>query len=199
MIQSLEEKLKQASYQPSPEELSKQASTAAQIDNETLREQVAHLQQRISHLEDQLEDAQVLIEREEEAAKTRVARYKEKEAQKHQELEELRLLATNAAKSEAAARTRVVELEEAFRENTTALEDARAEIESLRTDLTVSSACTQEYLTQTPFRTSKILQNYRLKNVRQHELVRQLPQKLNISRHYWMLRNWRHAQRQISW
>ena len=118
--------------------MSKQASTAAQIDNETLREQVAHLQQRISHLEDQLEDAQVLVEREEEAAKTRITRYKEKDTQRHQELEELRLLATSAAKSESTARTRVEELEEALRENTTTLEDARAEIESLRTDLTVS-------------------------------------------------------------
>ena len=137
VVQALEEKLKVASHQPTPEELSKQASTAAQIDNETLREQVAHLQQRISHLEDQLEDAQVLVEREEEATKARIARYKEKEIQKQQELEELRLLAITATKAESTARTRVVELEEALRENTTALEDARAEIESLRTDLTV--------------------------------------------------------------
>ncbi|KIM30723.1 hypothetical protein M408DRAFT_328237 [Serendipita vermifera MAFF 305830] len=136
LVQSLEEKLRQASHQPSPEELSKKASTAAEIDNETLREQVAHLQQRISHLEDQLEDAQVIIEREEEAAKTRIARYKEKDVQRQQELEELRLLAANSAKSESAARTRIEELEEAFRENTSTLEDARAEIESLRTDLT---------------------------------------------------------------
>jgi len=144
MVQTLEERLRTASHQQSPEELSKQASTAAQIDNETLKEQVTHLQQRISHLEDQLEDAQVLVEREEAAAKSRVARYKEKDTQRQQELEELRDLAATSAKSESTARARVEELEEALRENTATLEDARAEIESLRTDLTVSDTLTTD-------------------------------------------------------
>jgi CAP-Gly domain-containing linker protein 1 len=151
LVQALEEKLRVASYQPSPEELSKQASTAAQIDNETLKEQVTHLQQRISHLEDQLEDAQALVEREEEAAKVRIARYKEKDTQRQQELEDLRHLATSATKSDSAARTRVEELEEALRENTAALEDARAEIESLRTDLTVSLAVFVNKVFSLPF------------------------------------------------
>jgi CAP-Gly domain-containing linker protein 1 len=151
LVQALEEKLRVASYQPSPEELSKQASTAAQIDNETLKEQVTHLQQRISHLEDQLEDAQALVEREEEATKVRIARYKEKDTQRQQELEELRHLATSATKSDSAARTRVEELEEALRENTAALEDARAEIESLRTDLTVSLVIFVNKVLSSPF------------------------------------------------
>ncbi|KAG8832268.1 hypothetical protein FRC17_001627 [Serendipita sp. 399] len=136
IIQSLEEKLKAAAHHPSPEELAKQASTAAEIDNETLKEQIAHFQQRISHLEDQLEESQVMAEREEAAIKAKIARYKEKDAQRQQELEEARRLASTTAKSETAARTRIEELEEALRESTTALEDARAEIEALRTDLT---------------------------------------------------------------
>ncbi|CCA68518.1 related to 40S ribosomal protein S18-Coprinopsis cinerea [Serendipita indica DSM 11827] len=136
VIASLEEKLRNAEHVPSPEELAQQASTAAQIDNETLKEQIAHLNQRISHLEDQLEEAQVAAEREEAAVQTKLARYKEKDAQRQQELEEARRLASTTAKSESSARTRIEELEAALRENTIALEDARAEIESLRTDLT---------------------------------------------------------------
>jgi CAP-Gly domain-containing linker protein 1 len=138
LVQSLEEKLKTASHQPSHEEMAEQVSTAAQIDNETLKEQVAHFQQRIQHLEDQLEEAQVAAEREEAAIQNRIGRYKEKDSQRQQELEEARRLAANTAKLEAAAKARIEELEAALRENTTALEDARAEIESLRTDLTVS-------------------------------------------------------------
>ncbi|KAG8806834.1 hypothetical protein FRC18_005881, partial [Serendipita sp. 400] len=136
LVQSLEEKVKAAAYQPSPEELAKQASTAAQIDNETLKEQIAHLQQRISHLEDQLEESQATAEKEEAMIKSKIARYKEKDSQRQKELEEARHLATTTAKAESSARTRIEELEEALRESTSALEDARAEIEALRTDLT---------------------------------------------------------------
>lgn len=137
LIESLEEKLKTASVQQSAEELAKQASTAAEIDNETLREQVALYQQRIQHLEDQLEEAQVTVEREEAAIQNRISRYKEKDSRRQAELEEARQLAESAAKSETTAKTRIEELEEALRENTVALEDARAEIEALRTDVTV--------------------------------------------------------------
>ena len=41
-------------------------------------------------------------------------------------------------KSEAAAKLRVEEIEEALRENTLALENARAEVEGLSSELTVS-------------------------------------------------------------
>ena len=92
----------------------------------------------MQHLEDQLEEAQAAAEREEAAVKARLTRYKEKDTQRQQELEEARQLAATAAKNETTAKTRIEELEEAFRENTAALEDARAEIEALRTDLAVS-------------------------------------------------------------
>jgi multidrug efflux pump subunit AcrA (membrane-fusion protein) len=199
MVQALEEKLRVASYQPSPEELSKQASTAAQIDNETLKEQVTHLQQRISHLEDQLEDAQALVEREEEATKSRIARYKEKDTQRQQELDELRRLATSATKSETTARTRVDELEEALRENTAALEDARAEIESLRTDLTVSLPMFSDEIMTIPInRTSKIRRNYPQRNGRQRVPTRHLLQRPSISKPCWMLRRRKQGRPQIN-
>lgn len=136
-IQVLEEKLREAALQPSPGELVKQASTAMQIDNETLKEQAVHLQQRIQHLEDQLEESRATAEREEAAIHARITRYKEKDSQLKMEVEETRRHAVASAKSEAAARGRIEELEEALRENSLALEDARAEIECLRTDLTV--------------------------------------------------------------
>lgn len=122
---------------------SRQASSAAEIDNETLRDQVQHLQQRIQSLEDMLEDAQAASEREETAARERIRRFKEKEEAMRKELSVGRSEVEQMLKSEAAARGRVEENEEALRESTLALENARAEIEVLRTEVAVSVSLTR--------------------------------------------------------
>lgn len=108
------------------------------IDNETLRDQVQHLQKKIAALEDSLEDAQAVAEREESTARERITRLREKDEAMKKELNEARKDVERMVKSEAGARSRVEEIEEALRESTSALENSRAEIESLRNDLAVS-------------------------------------------------------------
>jgi CAP-Gly domain-containing linker protein 1 len=137
LIATLEEQLKNSAKLPSPGELAKQASEAVQIDNETLREQVAHLNGRIHYLQEQIEEQQAATEKEEAAVRARIIRYKERDAQQKKELDDARVELDNVAKSEAAARTRIEELEEALRENAGTLENHRAEIETMRAELAV--------------------------------------------------------------
>ena len=137
LITSLEEQLKNSTKVPSPGELAKQASEAVLIDNETLREQVAHLNGRIQYLQEQIEEQQAAAEKEEAAVRARILRYKERDVQQKKELDDSRIELDNAVKSEAAARTRIEELEEALRENAGTLENHRAEIETMRTELAV--------------------------------------------------------------
>lgn len=113
-------------------------SSATQIDNETLREQVLHLQRKISTMEDIIEDAHAMSEKEEVALRERMKSLKEKEDGMKKELNEGRKEVERMVKSEAAARNRVEEIEEAIRESTVALENARAEVEGLRAELAVS-------------------------------------------------------------
>ena len=117
---------------------SRQASSAAEIDNEALRDQVQHLQKQTQTLEDMLEDVQAAAEREEITVRERIRRYKEKEEAMKRELNAGRKEVEQMLKSEAAARGRVEENEEALRESTLALENARAEIEDLRSEIVVS-------------------------------------------------------------
>ena len=118
---------------------SRQASSAAEIDNEALRDQVQHLQKQVQSLEDMLEDAQMASEKEEATVRERIRRYREKEEAMKKELTAGRKEVEQMLNSEATARGRVEENEEALRESTLALENARAEIEVLRTELAVSS------------------------------------------------------------
>lgn len=88
-------------------------------------------------MEDTLEDAQAAAEREETAVRERMMRFKEKEESMRNELTEGRKAVEQVAKAEALAKSRIEEVEEALRESTLALENARAEIELLRTDAAV--------------------------------------------------------------
>ncbi|KAL1673859.1 hypothetical protein EV122DRAFT_293840 [Schizophyllum commune] len=111
------------------------ATTAAEIDNEALREQVAHLQQKIAAGEDALEDARAAAERDEETIREKMRKIREKEEAMRIELSEGRKEVEQMMKAEEAARRRLEEVEEAFRESTVALENARAEVEGLRAEL----------------------------------------------------------------
>ena len=113
--------------------------SAAQIDNDSLRDQVHHLQMRISTLEDTLEEVHGTSEREAVLLREKVRRFKEKEEVMKKELDEGRKEVDQMIRSEAAARVRVQEIEEALRENAIALENARAEVEGLRAQLAVSN------------------------------------------------------------
>jgi hypothetical protein len=122
-------------YAPEP---GPQNDSATQIDNESLRDHVHHLQKKIAALEDKLEDVQAGAENEGIVLRDKVKRFKEKEEAMRRELSQGRKEADQALKSEAAVRLRLQEIEEALRENTMALEDARAEVEGLRSELAVS-------------------------------------------------------------
>ncbi|KAL1742069.1 hypothetical protein HDZ31DRAFT_84391 [Schizophyllum fasciatum] len=111
------------------------APTAAAIDNEALREQVAHLQAKMAGMEDALEDARAAAERDEVSLRDKMRRLREKEDAMRLELSAGQKEVEEVAKSEEAARRRLEEVEEAFRESTVALENARAEVEGLRAEL----------------------------------------------------------------
>lgn len=134
-IASLQEQLQAQARPVSPSTMARQATTALEIDNESLREQVQHLQKKLGTLEDLLEDARMAAEREENLGRERLMQYKEREDALRQELLESQKEIERVVKSEESARARVAEIEEALRENTVALENARAEIEGLRTDI----------------------------------------------------------------
>ncbi|KAH7888798.1 hypothetical protein F5I97DRAFT_1855623 [Phlebopus sp. FC_14] len=131
---ALEEQVKKAAVPPLSNLASQRTPSAIEIDNETLREQVQHLQKQLSAMEDTLEDVRAASEREEAIMRERIKRLKEKEDSIRNELDEGRKTVEQVAKAEALAKSRVEEVEEALRESTLALENARAEIEVLRTD-----------------------------------------------------------------
>ncbi|KAI0085120.1 hypothetical protein BDY19DRAFT_967250 [Irpex rosettiformis] len=135
-LASAEEQLRIQARPISPAAMARQAVSAAEIDNEALKEQIQHLQKKLTSLEDALEDAQVSAEKEELAIHERAIRYKEREDAVRKELLECQDELQRVSKSEETARVRIEEIEEALRENTVALENARAEIEGLRAEVT---------------------------------------------------------------
>ena len=138
LITSLEEQLRTAARPSSPTSLAKYASSAAQIENETLQDQVTHLQNKVRTLEDMLEDARAATEKDEAVVRERIKRYKDKEESMKKEAVEAKKEMERLTRAEEQTRLRLVEIEEAFRENHLTLENARAEIETLRGELAVS-------------------------------------------------------------
>lgn len=136
-IIALEDQVRKSTTPLSPGLATLHTASALEIDNETLREQVQHLQKKLSMMEDTLEDVRAAADREEAAMGDRIKRFKEKEDSMRNELTEGRKAVEQVAKAEALAKGRVEEVEEALRESTLALENARAEIEILRTDAAV--------------------------------------------------------------
>ncbi|KAJ6557190.1 hypothetical protein B0H10DRAFT_2121012 [Mycena sp. CBHHK59/15] len=135
-IASLEAGARATARTPSPTAAPRAAVSATEIDNETLRDQVVHLQKKVAKLEDVIEDAHATSERDEAALGERMRRLKEKEEAMKKELNEGRKEVERMIKAEASARRRVEEVEEALHESTITLEDARAEVEGLRAELT---------------------------------------------------------------
>ena len=137
-VKSLEEQLKRQSEPLDPAALTAHATMAAQIDNETLKDQVSHLQKKVTNLEEQLDDARLAAERDEQTVMARITRFRETEVLLKKDISAAKAENEEVAKAEAAVRGRVEELTEALRESHAALEDARAEIETLRVDVSVS-------------------------------------------------------------
>ena len=136
-LAALEEQVRQQARPQSPGAAARQASSAAEIENEMLRDQVQHLQKKLATLEDTLEETRAANERDDAAVHDRLRRYKEREEGIRKELAEGRQEAERLRKAEEQARVRVAEVEEAFRENAVTLENARADIETLRSEVAV--------------------------------------------------------------
>lgn len=137
MIASLREQLRSQDRPLSPSSAVRIASSAAQIENETLRDQVSHLQDKVATLEDTLEENRVNADREDALLREKLKRAKEKEDAVRQQVVDNEKEMERVAKSESTARGRVEELEEALRESAVALENAQAEIEGLRFEIAV--------------------------------------------------------------
>lgn len=127
--------IEKAAGQEQPEVPARMSETAIEIDNETLREQVVHLQKKISMMEDIIEDHQANAEKEEANMVERVKRLKEKEEAMKKELNDGKKDVERVLQAESHALHRVEEIGEALRESTLALENARAELESLRSEM----------------------------------------------------------------
>ena len=138
IIDRLEEQIKKRNAaQENGSDGAKESIEATRIDNEMLRKQVSYLQKKISGLEETLEETRNNADREEAAVNTRIQRFKEIETSLRAELTEAQKEIEKLTKSESTARVKADEAEEALRENTLALENARAEIEGLRADIDV--------------------------------------------------------------
>ena len=137
VIRDLEEKVRNQRRSISPTAMVKHVSEAAQIDNETLREQVIHFERKVNQLEAQLDAMREQADKEEQAMRVRVAKFKENDAALKRELTEARAEVETRKRVETAGKSRLEELEEALRENAVALENARAEIEGLRAEVSV--------------------------------------------------------------
>ncbi|KZT43537.1 hypothetical protein SISSUDRAFT_1124675 [Sistotremastrum suecicum HHB10207 ss-3] len=134
-LAALESKLQDSTRPVSPTSMARQASTAVQIENESLTEQVLHMQKKISELEEKLDDARAAAEKEESSMRNRVTRYRDADVALRTEMEALKIEIEKGKKTEKLAQARVEEVEAALCENDIALENARAEIESLRFEL----------------------------------------------------------------
>jgi hypothetical protein len=137
LIGSLREQLRSQAQSPSPTSAARQLSSATQIENEALREQVVHLQKKLTITEDMLEEVHATAERDEAMVRDKIRRFKEKEDLLKQQVAECESEIARIVKSENNARIRTEEVGEALRESTVALENARAEIEGLRAEIVV--------------------------------------------------------------
>ncbi|KAI0266879.1 hypothetical protein BC834DRAFT_873993 [Gloeopeniophorella convolvens] len=135
LIGSLREQLRSQAQPPSPTSAARQLSSATQIENEALREQVVHLQKKLTLMEDTLEDVRATAEKDEAAIRDKMRRYKEKEDLLKHQVSDCETEIAKLLKSENSARARNEEIGEAFRESAVALENARAEIEGLRAEI----------------------------------------------------------------
>ncbi|OCH93135.1 hypothetical protein OBBRIDRAFT_802140 [Obba rivulosa] len=168
LVASLQEQLRTQVRPPSPTTLAQHAASAAEIDNEALREQVQHLQKKISTMEDMIEDTHFRAEQEEAAMNERLEQLRETEDGLRRELEESRSEIQRVMQSEEAARQRLQESDEALKENLAALENARAEIEFYRSEIEVqgftvgspnsfSSEKLAEFIQKTPSDRTRLL------------------------------------------
>ncbi|PWY99816.1 hypothetical protein BCV70DRAFT_162362 [Testicularia cyperi] len=108
---------------------------AAEIDNEALREQVAHLQDKLGKYEDQIAEATMVLEKEKDYSQKRREKSLEVEASLKNEIKRLRAEVERLTRLDRENRQSLDELQRALKESQSALEQERAELEGLRADV----------------------------------------------------------------
>ncbi|KAI5118934.1 hypothetical protein M0805_003758 [Coniferiporia weirii] len=189
VVEQLEEQLRRqralgqgsAARASAGEDVSGDSAEAIRIDNEMLREQLVHLQRKLSGLEDMLEETRGNAEREETAMRARLQRHKDGEATLRTEAAETRAEIERLAASEMLARGKAEEAAEALRENTLALENARAEIEGLRAEVASLESLHARNSTEKA-RTEDCTRRIALERSRHDEEVAQLKELLEAAR-----------------
>ncbi|KAJ9101720.1 hypothetical protein QFC21_003059 [Naganishia friedmannii] len=139
-VRSLEDQLLEAQERRNqaallPSEVLKEADTAAMIDNENLKAQVAHQQKKIVSLEDQNEEFQVQLEKYDEAAIKANEKARDNERRLKEEITNGRSEISTLKEQIAKHKDRVAELALALKDQGHTLASAQAEIESNRIDL----------------------------------------------------------------
>lgn len=149
-VRSLEDQLVEAlrrATESSSAENVKSADTAAQIDNENLKAQVAHQQKKIASLEDQIEELQVQIEKDGENTLKIIEKAKESDRRLREDIATARAEILNLREAVSKGKDRVAELEHALKDQASTLAGAQAEIESNRVDLAVSVSIAVQRIT----------------------------------------------------
>ena len=134
----LEERLVKAREESEAAAPRQEAISAAEIDNETLTAQLKHFQNRVSVLEEELEEARSQAEADAEGWKTRLNKSKASEKAFADREREAREEVKKAERTAHGAKTRIQEMENALKENKGLLEVARADIEGMRGEVAVS-------------------------------------------------------------
>ena len=127
--------LTQLNEPASPTTAAKRVTTAAEIDNESLREQLAHLQNKLTNSEENLTEIEKERELADESYKNNINKseaYIKELTNKFNELDNDYKLLQN---DELNYKNKCEELEEALKDNKECLEATRAEIETLRSDI----------------------------------------------------------------
>lgn len=137
-LEAAQEGTRQVSSLPPPLQEGRPATTAIEIDNEALRDQVKHLQNKLSLMEEEVEQTREAAEIDINTLNERIERLQAKDEERQRELADAQREMDLILTSEKAASRRLQEVEEALRESTVALENAQAEVEVLRTELAVS-------------------------------------------------------------
>ena len=137
-VRLLEDRLAKAREEQQASIGSKEAMTAAEIDNETLTAQLKHFQNRVSSLEEELEEVRTQAETDAESWKARLTKAKDAGQAGVDREKALKESIKKLEKTAAGAKTRIEEMDGALKENRGLLETARAEIESLRSEAAVS-------------------------------------------------------------
>jgi chromosome segregation ATPase len=137
-IRELEDTLAAAQQANQAQAAGEAEGEAAKINRENAEAQIAHLQNRADSLEEQLQQMQLDAQRADEMAKKFSDKAKESDRRLREDLAASREEMAELREQSGKARARTAEVERALKDNGTALEAARAEVERLRSDLAVS-------------------------------------------------------------